>query len=47
MDSLELNKAAGAVLLAGIAFVGSGLLGKALVDPVMPEKAHIDRKSVV
>ena len=41
MDSLELNKAAGAVLLAGIAFVGSGLLGKALVGPVMPEKAHI------
>ncbi len=41
MDSLELNKAAGAVLLAGIAFVGSGLLGKALVDPTMPEKAHI------
>src|SRR5579875_222861 len=41
MDSLELNKAAAAVLLAGIAFVGSGLLGKALVDPVIPAKVHI------
>lgn len=41
MDSLELNKAAAAVLLAGIAFVGSGLLGKALVDPAVPEKVHI------
>ena len=41
MDSLELNKAAGAVLLAGIAFVGAGLLGKALVAPHVPEKAHL------
>ena len=41
MDSLELNKAAAAVLLAGIAFVGSGLLGKALVNPQVPEKTHI------
>jgi cytochrome c len=41
MDSLELNKAAAAVLLAGIAFVGSGLLGKALVDPEIPAKVHI------
>lgn len=41
MGSLELNKAAAAVLLAGIAFVGSGLLGKALVGPSIPEKAHI------
>ncbi len=41
MDSLELNKAVGAVLLAGIAFVGSGLLGRALIDPAMPEKPHI------
>ncbi len=41
MDSLELNKAAGAVLLAGIAFVGSGLLGRALVSPDVPEKPHI------
>jgi cytochrome c len=41
MDSLELNKAAAAVLLAGIAFVGSGLLGKALISTEAPEQAHI------
>ncbi len=41
MDSLELNKAAAAVLVAGIAFVGSGLIGKALVSPEMPAKTHI------
>jgi cytochrome c len=41
MDSLELNKAAAAVLLAGIAFVGAGLLGRALVDPEVPAKVHI------
>ena len=41
MDSLELNKAAAAVLVAGIAFVGSGLLGHALVDPEVPSKPHI------
>ena len=41
MDSLELNKAAAAVLLAGIAFVGSGLIGRALVNPEVPGKAHI------
>ena len=41
MDSLELNKAAAAVLVAGIAFVGSGLLGHALVDPEVPNKPHI------
>ncbi|GAC1346263.1 MAG: hypothetical protein NVSMB18_27980 [Acetobacteraceae bacterium] len=41
MDSLELNKAAAAVLLAGIAFVGSGLIGKALVHPTSPEKLAI------
>ena len=33
MDSLELNKVCAAVLLAGIAFVGSGLIGGALVHP--------------
>ena len=33
MDSLELNKAFAAVLLAGIAFSGAGLLGNALVHP--------------
>lgn len=41
MDSLELNKAAAAVLLAGIAFVGSGLIGRALVNPEIPEKLAI------
>ena len=44
MDSLELNKAAAAVLLAGIAFVGSGLIGHALVHPEIPaEPAYRDR----
>ena len=33
MESLEVNKAAAAVLLAGIAFVGSGLIGDVLVRP--------------
>ncbi len=33
MDSLGTNKAFGAILLAGIAFVGSGLLSNALVKP--------------
>ncbi len=33
MDSLELNKACAAVLLAGIAFVGAGVLGNVLVHP--------------
>ncbi len=33
MDSLELNKAFAAVLLAGIAFSGAGLIGGALVKP--------------
>src|SRR3954453_7125542 len=42
MDSLELNKAAAAVLLAGIAFVGSGLVGKALVHPEIPDKLAIN-----
>lgn len=41
MDSLELNKAAAALLLAGIAFVGSGLIGLALIRPEIPEKPHL------
>ncbi len=41
MDSLELNKAAAAVLVAGIAFVGAGLLGTALIDPTVPAKPHL------
>jgi len=42
MDSLELNHAAAAVLLAGIAFVGSGLIGRALVNPEIPDKLAIN-----
>ena len=41
MDSLELNKAAAAVLLAGIAFVGAGVLGDVLVHPHKLEKVAI------
>ncbi len=41
MDSLELNKACAAVLLAGIAFVGAGVLGNALVHPHQLEHAAI------
>lgn len=33
MDSLETNKAFAAVLLAGMAFVGAGLIGNVLVHP--------------
>ncbi|HEY0420077.1 MAG TPA: cytochrome c family protein [Acetobacteraceae bacterium] len=33
MDSLEVNKACAAVLVAGIAFMVSGLIGEALVHP--------------
>ncbi len=33
MDSLELNKACAAVLVAGIAFMGASLIGDALVSP--------------
>ena len=33
MESLEVNKACAAVLLAGIAFVGSGLIAEVLVRP--------------
>ena len=41
MDSLELNKAAAAVLLAGIAFVGAGVLSDVLVRPRPLEKVAI------
>ena len=45
MDSLEINKAAAAVLVAGIAFLGSGLLGDALVHPVKLSKPAIEIKA--
>ncbi len=38
MDSLGLNKACAAVLVAGIAFMGASLLGDGLVSPIKPEK---------
>lgn len=41
MDSLEINKAAAAVLVAGIAFMGAGLLGEALVHPAPLKQAAI------
>ena len=41
MDSLELNKAFAAVLVAGIAFSGAGLLGNALVRPKHLHEAAI------
>ncbi len=33
MDSMEINKAAAAVLIAGIAFMGASLISQALVSP--------------
>ena len=41
MDSLEINKAFGAVLTAGIAFMGATLIGQALVRPNKLEKPAI------
>ena len=41
MDSLELNKVFAAVLLAGIGFVGAGLIGNVLVHPV-----HLDQIAI-
>ncbi len=41
MDSLELNKAFAAVLLAGMAFVGAGLVGQVLVRPKHLEETAI------
>ena len=41
MDSLEINKAFGAVLTAGIAFMGATLIGEALVHPHRLEKPAI------
>ena len=41
MDSLETNKAFAAVLLAGIAFVGAGLVANALVKPKELHQAAI------
>lgn len=39
MESLETNKAVAAVLMAGMAFVGAGLLGETLVRPKTLEKS--------
>ena len=41
MDSLETNKVFAAALVAGIAFVGSGLVGSALLKPKPLEKTAI------
>ena len=41
MDNLEVNKAVAAVLIAGIAFMGSGLISEALVHPHLLNKAVI------
>ena len=41
MDSLDVNKAFAAVLVAGIAFVGAGQLGNALVSPKRLETTAI------
>ena len=41
MDNLEVNKAVAAVLIAGIAFMGSGLISEALVHPHLLSKAVI------
>lgn len=41
MDSMEINKGVAAVLVAGIAFMVSGLIGEALVHPVQLAKPVI------
>lgn len=41
MDSLEVNKACAAVLVAGIAYMLSTVISDALVRPTIPEKAAI------
>jgi len=41
MDNLEVNKAVAAVLIAGIAFMGSGLISEALVHPHQLDKTVI------
>jgi cytochrome c len=41
MDSLEINKACAAVLVAGITFMVSGLIGDALVHPKRLETSAI------
>ena len=42
MDSLEVNKAVAAVLLAGMAFVGAGLVSNVLVHPHQLEKTVLN-----
>ncbi len=44
MDSMEFNKLAGAVLVAGIAFVGLGIVSDNLVHPGRLEKSALDIK---
>ncbi len=39
MDSMEINKAAAAVLVAGIAFMGASLISQALVSPTQLKTA--------
>ena len=41
MDSIEINKVFGAVLFAGVAFMGAGLLSDALVSPKRLQKTAI------
>jgi len=41
MDSMEINKAVAAVLVSGIAFMVSGLIGEALVHTTRPAKPAI------
>lgn len=46
MDSLEINKAFAALLVAGIAFLGSGLIADALVHPRKLDKPAIKIEGV-
>ena len=46
MDSLEINKVFAAVLTAGIAFMGAGILSDALVHPRRPEHTVIKVEGV-
>ncbi len=41
MDSLEVNKACAAVLVAGIAFMVAGLIGESLVHPIALKQSAI------
>ena len=41
MDSMDVNKAAAAILVAGIAFSAFGFVSKIVVHPTMPHHAAI------